>query len=153
VAGGSSTTTTAASDRGGQQHVRTTCSQSSNTVRGQLAKRAELSSAYSALAAELTKTEIKSVGGYTLGKIIGQGKFYPLSLSLIAPSSGTDVTEGCDLCAGTFGKVRLGVHRLTGTRVAIKQVSKSLPSVNVSIPLYLSLTLAPSIDTHKEISK
>jgi len=85
VAGGSSTTTTTASDRGGQQHVRTTSSQSSsNTVRGQLAKRAELSSAYSALAAELTKTEIKSVGGYTLGKIIGQGKFYPLSLSIIA---------------------------------------------------------------------
>ncbi|GAA5951592.1 hypothetical protein JCM3765_005979 [Sporobolomyces pararoseus] len=68
-----------------------------------IAKQQELSSAYSALAAELTKTEIKSVGGYTLGRIIGQG---------------------------TFGKVRLGVHRLTGTRVAIKQVSKSLSSSN-----------------------
>ncbi|KAG0666832.1 hypothetical protein C6P46_003542, partial [Rhodotorula mucilaginosa] len=39
--------------------------------------------------------------GYSLGRIIGEG---------------------------TFGKVRLGVHRLTGTRVAIKQVPKSLPS-------------------------
>ncbi|GAA5830896.1 hypothetical protein JCM5353_002641 [Sporobolomyces roseus] len=120
VAGGSSTT----NNRGGPQHVRTTSSQSSsNTVRGQLAKRAELSSAYSALAAELTKTEIKSVGGYTLGKIIGQG---------------------------TFGKVRLGVHRLTGTRVAIKQVSKSLPS-NTSDPSSPLSLLTREIHHHRRL--
>ncbi|SCV74499.1 BQ2448_8140 [Microbotryum intermedium] len=60
----------------------------------------ELSQAYSSLAAELTRKELKSIGGYTLGRVIGEG---------------------------SFGKVRIGVHRLTNTRVAIKQVPKSLP--------------------------
>ncbi|KDE02753.1 CAMK/CAMKL/MARK protein kinase [Microbotryum lychnidis-dioicae p1A1 Lamole] len=60
----------------------------------------ELSQAYSSLAAELTQKELKSVGGYTLGRVIGEG---------------------------SFGKVRIGVHRLTNTRVAIKQVPKSSP--------------------------
>lgn len=88
--GGSNNTT-----RTRGQHVRNTSSTSqSTTVRGQLAKRAELSSAYSALAAELTKTEIKSVGGYTLGKIIGEGKFGSIhSLSLLYQSS-TDKAIG-----------------------------------------------------------
>ncbi|SCZ98161.1 BZ3500_MvSof-1268-A1-R1_Chr3-3g06624 [Microbotryum saponariae] len=62
--------------------------------------RTVLSQAYSSLAAELTQKELKSIGGYTLGRVIGEG---------------------------SFGKVRIGVHRLTNTRVAIKQVSKSSP--------------------------
>lgn len=34
---------------------------------------AALSSAYASLAAELTRTEIRAVGGYTLGRVIGKG--------------------------------------------------------------------------------
>lgn len=34
----------------------------------------QLTSAYNNLAVELTKTEIKSIGGYTLGRVIGQGE-------------------------------------------------------------------------------
>ncbi|GAA6060438.1 hypothetical protein JCM10212_000031 [Sporobolomyces blumeae] len=83
----------------------------------------QLASAYSALAAELTRTEIKSVGGYTLGRIIGEG---------------------------TFGKVRLGVHRLTGTRVAIKQVPKSIPSTSSDPCSPLSL-LTREIHHHRRL--
>lgn len=36
---------------------------------------------------------------------------------------------------GSFGTVRIGVHRLTNTRVAVKQVSKSLPFVR--LPCFL----------------
>lgn len=36
----------------------------------------------------------------------------------------------CDLGIGSFGTVRIGCHRLTNTRVAIKQVPKSLPFVS-----------------------
>lgn len=35
--------------------------------------RAQLSSAYASLASELTSTECKQVGGYTLGRVIGEG--------------------------------------------------------------------------------
>ncbi|GAA5872198.1 hypothetical protein JCM16303_001010 [Sporobolomyces ruberrimus] len=103
------------------QHVRT-YSQSGGRAAG-IARQQELSSAYSALAAELTKTEVKSVGGYTLGRVIGQG---------------------------TFGKVRLGVHRLTGTKVAIKQVSKSLPS-NSSDPTSPLSLLTREIHHHRRL--
>ncbi|OBZ78190.1 Serine/threonine-protein kinase MARK2 [Grifola frondosa] len=48
---------------------------------------------------ELSSQKIRVVGNYTLGKVIGEG---------------------------TYGKVRLGVHRLTGTRVAIKQIPKAM---------------------------
>ncbi|GAA6026059.1 hypothetical protein JCM8202_002946 [Rhodotorula sphaerocarpa] len=84
----------------------------------------ELSNAYSALAAELTKTEIRSIGGYSLGRIIGEG---------------------------TFGKVRLGVHRLTGTRVAIKQVPKSLPSYSPSDPSSPLSLLTREIHHHRRL--
>lgn len=33
----------------------------------------QLSNAYAALAAELTKKEIRSIGGYSLGRVIGEG--------------------------------------------------------------------------------
>jgi len=34
---------------------------------------AQLTTAYNQLAIELTKKEIKSIGGYTLGRVIGEG--------------------------------------------------------------------------------
>ena len=33
----------------------------------------QLANAYSALATELTKTEIRTIGGYSLGRLIGEG--------------------------------------------------------------------------------
>ncbi|CAO1636623.1 unnamed protein product [Sympodiomycopsis kandeliae] len=63
-----------------------------------LNQRAALVSAYNELGKELSSNRLKAVGNYTLGRTIGEG---------------------------TFGKVRIGTHRLTGVRVAIKQVPKS----------------------------
>ncbi|CAO1614054.1 unnamed protein product [Parajaminaea phylloscopi] len=63
-----------------------------------LNQRAALVSAYNELGKELASTKLKTVGNYTLGRTIGEG---------------------------TFGKVRMGTHRLLGTRVAIKQVPKA----------------------------
>ncbi|GAA6057153.1 hypothetical protein JCM3770_003989, partial [Rhodotorula araucariae] len=88
------------------------------------AKQHELSAAYAALAVELTKTEIRHIGGYSLGRVIGEG---------------------------TFGKVRLGVHRLTGTRVAIKQVPKSLPSYSPSDPSSPLSLLTREIHHHRRL--
>ncbi|KIP11297.1 hypothetical protein PHLGIDRAFT_53040, partial [Phlebiopsis gigantea 11061_1 CR5-6] len=61
--------------------------------------RAQLASAYNELGKELSSQKIRVVGNYTLGKVIGEG---------------------------AYGKVRMGVHRLTGTRVAIKQIPKEM---------------------------
>ncbi|KAL6298021.1 hypothetical protein BKA93DRAFT_106695 [Sparassis latifolia] len=61
--------------------------------------KAQLANAYNELGKELSSQRIRVVGNYTLGKVIGEG---------------------------TYGKVRLGVHRLTGTRVAIKQIPKAM---------------------------
>ncbi|RPD65461.1 Pkinase-domain-containing protein [Lentinus tigrinus ALCF2SS1-7] len=61
--------------------------------------KAQLASAYNELGKELSSQKIRVVGNYTLGKVIGEG---------------------------TYGKVRLGTHRLTGTRVAIKQIPKAM---------------------------
>ncbi|KAL8291782.1 hypothetical protein RQP46_002040 [Phenoliferia psychrophenolica] len=81
-----------------------------------------LTSAYASLAAELTRKEIKSVGGYTLGRVIGEG---------------------------AFGKVYIGIHRLTNTRVAIKQVPKSVPfTSDPSSPLSL---LTREIHHHRRL--
>lgn len=63
-----------------------------------LNQRAALISAYNELGKELASTKLKAVGNYTLGRTIGEG---------------------------TFGKVRMATHRLTGTKVAIKQVPKA----------------------------
>ncbi|KAI0674278.1 Pkinase-domain-containing protein [Trametes maxima] len=61
--------------------------------------KAQLATAYNELGKELSSQKIRVVGNYTLGKVIGEG---------------------------TYGKVRLGVHRLTGIRVAIKQIPKGM---------------------------
>ena len=61
-------------------------------------KKSALSAAYAELGKELTSGKLRSIGSYTLGRPIGEG---------------------------TYGKVRLGTHRLTGTSVAIKQVPKA----------------------------
>ncbi|KAH9950746.1 hypothetical protein B0H21DRAFT_802279 [Amylocystis lapponica] len=61
--------------------------------------KAQLANAYNELGKELSSQKIRVVGNYTLGKVIGEG---------------------------TYGKVRMGVHRLSGTRVAIKQIPKAM---------------------------
>ncbi|KAI0717407.1 hypothetical protein C8T65DRAFT_641386 [Cerioporus squamosus] len=61
--------------------------------------KAQLANAYNELGKELSSQKIRVVGNYTLGKVIGEG---------------------------TYGKVRMGTHRLTGTRVAIKQIPKAM---------------------------
>ncbi|KAJ9475643.1 putative serine/threonine-protein kinase [Pseudozyma hubeiensis] len=61
-------------------------------------QKAVLASAYQELGKELASAKLKIVGNYTLQRPIGEG---------------------------TFGKVRLGLHRLTNTRVAIKQIPKA----------------------------
>ncbi|KAH7890460.1 Pkinase-domain-containing protein [Phlebopus sp. FC_14] len=62
--------------------------------------KAQLANAYNELGKELASQKIRVVGNYTLGKVIGEGKSY--------------------------GKVRLGTHRLTSTRVAMKQIPKAM---------------------------
>ncbi|KAG8901184.1 hypothetical protein FRB99_005493 [Tulasnella sp. 403] len=66
---------------------------------GAVNQRAQLANAYQELGKELASERIKVVGNYTLGKVIGEG---------------------------AYGKVRIGTHRLTSTRVAIKQIPKAL---------------------------
>ncbi|EGO19924.1 hypothetical protein SERLADRAFT_442739 [Serpula lacrymans var. lacrymans S7.9] len=61
--------------------------------------KAQLANAYNELGKELASNKIRVVGNYTLGKVIGEG---------------------------AYGKVRLGTHRLTSTRVAIKQIPKAM---------------------------
>ncbi|KAK8858821.1 hypothetical protein IAR55_003051 [Kwoniella newhampshirensis] len=61
-------------------------------------KQAQLTNAYQELARELGTEKLKVVGGYTLGKVIGEG---------------------------TYGSVHIATHRLTGTRCAIKKIPKS----------------------------
>ncbi|KAG5637271.1 hypothetical protein H0H81_005165 [Sphagnurus paluster] len=61
--------------------------------------KAQLANAYNELGKELSSDKIKVVGNYTLGKVIGEG---------------------------AYGKVRMGTHRLTSTRVAIKQIPKAM---------------------------
>ncbi|KZO97207.1 Pkinase-domain-containing protein [Calocera viscosa TUFC12733] len=62
-------------------------------------QRAQLANAYQELGKELSSEKLRVVGNYTLGKVIGEG---------------------------TYGKVRLGTHRITSTRVAIKQIPKAM---------------------------
>ncbi|KAF8737333.1 hypothetical protein AX14_013019 [Amanita brunnescens Koide BX004] len=63
--------------------------------------KAQLANAYSELGKELASPRLRVVGNYTLGKVIGEG---------------------------AYGKVRLGTHRLTSSRVALKQIPKSMSS-------------------------
>ncbi|KAI0049380.1 Pkinase-domain-containing protein [Auriscalpium vulgare] len=76
-------------------------------------QKAQLATAYNELGKELSSTKIKVVGNYTLGKAIGEG---------------------------AYGKVRLGIHRLTSTRVAIKQIPKAM-----------SATLTREIHHHRQL--
>ncbi|KAI0317710.1 hypothetical protein OF83DRAFT_1119942 [Amylostereum chailletii] len=76
-------------------------------------QKAQLATAYNELGRELSSSKIKVVGNYTLGKVIGEG---------------------------TYGKVRLGTHRLTSTRVAIKQIPKAM-----------SATLTREIHHHRQL--
>ncbi|PCH38943.1 Pkinase-domain-containing protein [Wolfiporia cocos MD-104 SS10] len=76
--------------------------------------KAQLANAYNELGKELSSQKIRVVGNYTLGKVIGE--------------------------VGTYGKVRLGVHRLSGTRVAIKQIPKAM-----------SATLTREIHHHRQL--
>ncbi|KAK7436709.1 hypothetical protein VKT23_018963 [Stygiomarasmius scandens] len=70
-------------------------------------QKAHLANAYNELGKELSSPKIRVVGNYTLGKVIGEG---------------------------AYGKVRLGTHRLTGTKVAIKQIPKAMsPSLTREI--------------------
>ncbi|KIK57429.1 hypothetical protein GYMLUDRAFT_75618 [Collybiopsis luxurians FD-317 M1] len=62
-------------------------------------QKAHLAHAYNELGKELSSHKLRVVGNYTLGRVIGEG---------------------------AYGKVRLGTHRLTSTRVAIKQIPKSM---------------------------
>lgn len=59
----------------------------------------QLASAYQDLAKELASDKLKVVGGYTLGRVIGEG---------------------------TYGSVHIATHRLTGTRCAVKKVPKGV---------------------------
>ncbi|KAG8819403.1 hypothetical protein FRC19_009800 [Serendipita sp. 401] len=61
--------------------------------------KAQLIAAYNELGKELSDTRLRVIGNYNIGRIIGEG---------------------------SYGKVRLGTHRLTGTRVALKQIPKSV---------------------------
>ncbi|KAG8978788.1 hypothetical protein FRB93_010869 [Tulasnella sp. JGI-2019a] len=71
----------------------------SQSQSGTVNQRAQLANAYQELGKELSSERIKVVGNYTLGKVIGEG---------------------------AYGKVRIGTHRLTSTRVAIKQIPKAM---------------------------
>ncbi|KAG8877412.1 hypothetical protein FRB98_006694 [Tulasnella sp. 332] len=71
----------------------------SQSQSGTVNQRAQLANAYQELGKELSSEKIKVVGNYTLGKVIGEG---------------------------AYGKVRIGTHRLTSTRVAIKQIPKAM---------------------------
>lgn len=84
-----------------------------HTASGVQNQKAHLATAYNELGRELSSTRIKVVGNYTLGKVIGEG---------------------------AYGKVRLGTHRLTTTRVAIKQIPKAL-----------SATLTREIHHHRQL--
>ncbi|KAF8443965.1 hypothetical protein L210DRAFT_3395481 [Boletus edulis BED1] len=66
--------------------------------------KAQLVNAYNELGKELASQKIRVIGNFTLGKVIGEGK---------SPT-------------GAYGKVRMGIHRLTSTRVAIKQIPKAM---------------------------
>ncbi|KAG2004580.1 CAMK/CAMK1 protein kinase [Coprinopsis cinerea AmutBmut pab1-1] len=76
-------------------------------------RKAQLANAYNELGKELASSKIRVVGNYTLGKVIGEG---------------------------AYGKVRLGTHRLTSTRVAIKQIPKAM-----------SATLTREIHHHRQL--
>ena len=81
--------------------------------------KAQLANAYNELGKELSSSKIRVVGNYTLGKVIGEGTG-DYSISELGHSNLDH--------QGAYGKVRLGTHRLTSVRVAIKQIPKAMSS-------------------------
>ncbi|KAG6854001.1 hypothetical protein C0991_011658 [Blastosporella zonata] len=77
-------------------------------------QKAQLANAYNELGKELSSSKIRVVGNYTLGKVIGEGQYYP------------SLQDASNASTGAYGKVRMGTHRLTSTRVAIKQIPKAM---------------------------
>ncbi|KAI8138004.1 kinase-like domain-containing protein [Fennellomyces sp. T-0311] len=87
-------------------------------------QKAKLATDYNDLLKELSSHEMTSVGLYSIGETIGEG---------------------------TFGKVKLGTHKLTGQKVAIKRISKQhAPMVAREIHLHRQLK-HPNIVTLYEI--
>ncbi|KAF5391001.1 hypothetical protein D9757_003970 [Collybiopsis confluens] len=76
-------------------------------------QKAHLANAYNELGKELSSHKVRVVGNYTLGRVIGEG---------------------------AYGKVRMGTHRLTSTRVALKQIPKAM-----------SATLTREIHHHRQL--
>lgn len=73
---------------------------------------------------------MKVVGGYTLGRVIGEGVFHVYFLTSCGDGVQDHVfiDEYIPSLAGTYGSVHIATHRLTGTKVAIKKIPKSLTS-------------------------
>ncbi|KAI8340323.1 kinase-like domain-containing protein [Chlamydoabsidia padenii] len=65
-------------------------------------QKAKLAADYNELLKELSSREMTSIGCYTIGDTIGEG---------------------------TYGKVKLGTHKLTGQQVAVKKISKQYASM------------------------
>jgi len=79
--------------------------------------KAQLANAYNELGKELASSKIRVVGNYTLGKVIGEGMSSEHLLSLFLTHT---------YLIGAYGKVRMGTHRLTSAKVAIKQIPKAM---------------------------
>ena len=79
-------------------------------------QKAQLATAYNELGKELSSQKIRVVGNYTLGRVIGEGELFYIMFR-----RATSIWR-----LGSFGTVRMGTHRLTSTRVAIKQIPKAM---------------------------
>lgn len=66
------------------------------------------------------------MGNYTLGKVIGEGLFSSTCGFRSTPNHHSLIAHLIN--SGAYGKVRIGTHRLTSTRVAIKQIPKAMSS-------------------------
>jgi serine/threonine protein kinase len=97
-------------------------------------QKAHLANAYNELGKELSSSKIKVIGNYTLGRVIGEG-----TLCVLVSTKCCILT----VVAGAYGKVRMGTHRLTSTRVAVKQIPKSVSS---TLP-----TLTREIHHHRQL--
>ncbi|KAI9246224.1 kinase-like domain-containing protein [Phascolomyces articulosus] len=88
-------------------------------------QKAKLAADYNDLLKELSSHEMTSIGLYTIGETIGEG---------------------------SFGKVKLGTHQLTGKQVAIKKINKQhAPMIAREIHLHRQLKHHPNVVTLYEI--